>query len=357
MDISKIDKNFAIEEKVKRENTKIYNVCESPFKVYGLIYPQNENDFFHRMPFETAKKLGSEMEMLNHLTAGGRVKFVTDSKYIGIRAEMNTIYKMPHFSLSGSAGMDLYIKKDGKHKWIKSFIPQWYVEDGFEDDVCIQYSGMYEYTINLPSYSGITNLYIILDENAKVFEWQGYECDKPIVYYGSSITQGACASRPGNTYQSIIERKINYDYINLGFSGNAKGEIEMAEYIASIPMKAFVYDYDHNAPSVEHLRETHYRMFNIIRNKQPDLPIICVSRPDYHDFGQIDERRQVIIDTVEKAKALGDKNVYFVDGLSFADELGGGDSILVDGCHPNDLGFMSMANGIGRTLENIIKDL
>ena len=95
----------------------------------------------------------------------------------------------------------------------------------------------------------------------------------PVVFYGSSITHGAAAGRPGNTYENFISQKYNLDYVNLGFAGQAKGEVNMAEYIAGLRMCAFVCDYDHNAPDADYLEKTHYRFYEIIRESILIYPI------------------------------------------------------------------------------------
>ncbi len=108
-----------------------------------------------------------------------------------------------------------------------------------------------------------------------------YRMEKPVLFYGSSITQGGCASRPGNCCSAMVSRLLDCMIWNLGFSGNAKGEAELAEYIANVPLGAMVYDYDHNAPSADHLERTHLPFLRTILEKQPELPVVIVSRPDY----------------------------------------------------------------------------
>jgi hypothetical protein len=140
---------------------------------------------------------------------------------------------------------------------------------------------MREITINFPLYSEVNELYIGLMRDSLVLESAPYRIEKPIVYYGSSITQGGCASRPGNAYEALVTQALGINHINLGFSGNAKGEKEISEYICSLDMSAFVYDYDHNAPDIEHLKNTHERMFKEIRASHKDVPIIIMTRPKY----------------------------------------------------------------------------
>jgi len=116
-----------------------------------------------------------------------------------------------------------------------------------------------------------------LDKNARVNGGKKYRDELPILYYGSSITQGGCASRPDHAYQALIAKWNNIDYINLGFSGNAKGEDIMVDYLASMDCGLFVCDYDHNAPTAEYLKNTHYCLYKRYREKQPSwLPLVLV---------------------------------------------------------------------------------
>ena len=140
------------------------------------------------------------------------------------------------------------------------------------------------------------------------------------------------------------------NYLNLGFSEGALGEDEIAEYIAKLPMSLFVYDYDYNAPSVEHLRATHEKMFLTIRRAQPNLPIIMMPRPKYDRFTPAERERAAIIKaTYENAIARGDKNVYFLTSTELMAEARYDG--LSDTCHPNPIGFRSMAKAVGDLIE------
>ena len=129
----------------------------------------------------------------------------------------------------------------------------------------------------------------------------------------------------------------------------------MYDYIASLSMSAFVYDYDYNAPSTEHLEKTHERGFLKIREKQPELPVIFVTAPN-DDMKNTRRRnnRAVIMKTYLNAVERGDENVYFVDGASIFDGENS-NSCTVDGCHPTDLGFLRMARGIGRVVAYVLE--
>lgn len=346
--ISEIDKNFSIKTSIEKEDIRFYDVKEKPFKVHGVFY---ENGKFRRLPEEVAKNVNEGVYALHANTAGGRVRFRTDSPYVAIHAEMPYIGKMPHFALTGSAGFDLYIRED-KDCYFKTFIPPFDITHGYEGVIDFPSSEMREITINFPLFSDISALYIGLKNNSSVQKPTSYKHQKPIVFYGSSITHGGCTSRPGLSYESIISRDFDADYINLGFSGSARGEDEIAEYIKNIPMSVFVYDYDHNAPTAEYLRNTHEKMFKIIRENNPELPVIMMSRPKYFLTDEEKERFEIIEKTYLNALKKGDKNVYLIDGKALMKEAENDGT--VDGCHPNDLGFYSMAKAVGDVLEKII---
>ena len=340
-DISKVDENFTIKTKIDKKDIKFHKIDEAPFKVYGVF---KENGKYRRMPEEVAKSVSEGVYALHSNTAGGRVRFVTDSSYIAICVKMDGLGKMPHFALTGSIGFDLY----ADNYYAKTFVPPFDVEDGYESIFEFEKKERREITINFPLYSNVCELFIGLQDTAYVSEAKAYKNDKPIVYYGSSITQGGCASRPGMSYQAIISRTFNYDYINLGFSGSAKAEDEMIDYIKNLDMSIFVYDYDHNAPTVEHLEKTHEKMFKAIREKNPLLPVVMMSRPKLFLTEEEKTRRNIIETTYRNAILSGDKNVYFIDGEALTELCE--DSGTVDNCHPTDFGFASMAKALSEVI-------
>lgn len=334
--ISQIDRNFAVQTKLKLDDVTFYDALEEPFSLYGVFY---ENGQYRRLPEQVAKSVSQGVYELHTHTAGGRIKFITDSSYVAIHAVMPDIGKMPHFALTGSAGFDLYVGRREEHA--ATFIPWSTMEGGYESVVRFEGRAKREITINFPLYSSVSRLYIGLEEGAVVKKAPGYKHKKPMVFYGSSITQGGCASRPGNAYENMVSIALQADHINLGFSGNAKAEDEMARYIKSLDMSVFVYDYDHNAPTLQHLLDTHRKMFLTIRESNPELPIVILSRPKYRLNEEEQQRLAVIRKTYEDAVASGDRHVYFIDGPTLMKYAKG--SGTVDGGHPNDLGFYSMA--------------
>lgn len=349
IDIAKLDKNFKVQTKIEKDDIRFYDVKEVPFDVRGLVY---DSDKFRRIPASEAEKISSGVSALSTHAAGGRVRFKTNSEYVAIHAIYGSTGKMPHFAFTGSVGFDMYEFIDGEYVFRKTFTPPIDISDSYESVHDFLSVKERELVIDFPLYSQVKELYIGLSEKAEISAPTPYRDIKPFVYYGSSITQGGCASRPGNSYESIISRRFNIDYLNLGFSGNAKGEEKMAEYVSRLDMSVFVYDYDYNAPTEEHLEKTHERMFSIIREKNPTLPIIIMPSPHcVTPVGEV-KRHEIVKRTYDNAKAKGDENVYYISGEELM--AAAGHDGTVDDCHPNDYGFYSMAKAIGDCIETIL---
>ncbi len=353
-----VDKNLIVETTIDKPDIKFYDARREPFEVYGLYDYKNE-PAFKRLPDSVGTNVNDGVSYLYLHTAGGRVRFCTDSSYIAIKTEWEHFNLMPHMTLAASGGLDIYIDADnGKaSRFYKTFVPPVDSEKGYESVIEFDSRKMRYVTINMPLYNKVNNLYIGLQSDAKLGEGKKYAYDKPVVYYGSSITQGGCASRPGNAYQAMLSRRLDMDFINLGFSGSGRGEDTIVDYMADLDMLAFVSDYDHNA-TVPGLRETHLKMYKKIREKHPDIPYIMMSKADigpfsHYSYDDAVNRRLIIFDTFRYARENGDRNVYLIDG----DSVYRGpyaDSATVDGIHPNDLGFSLIADAFEKVFEEII---
>lgn len=358
--IGQIDKNLAVSKTVKDMDLTFCSVKESPFVIYGLL-DSKKGEHFRRLPEAVAQQVNPGVFRLHTNTSGGRVRFKTDSSRIAIRVHMPNKCLMPHMPFLGSSGFDLYEQKAGVYDFKGSYRPPIDRDDTWESIVQLEERELRDLVIHFPLYDNVTELYVGIEPGAVLHEGDTYASSLPIVYYGSSITQGGCASRPGNSYTNLITRATNIDHVNLGFSGNAKGEPAMAEYIASLPMSLFLYDYDHNS-DINGLERTHESFFLTIREKQPDLPVVLASRTDSPRTQKILleslQRKRIIMTTYENALRRGDQNVYFVDGMTVFDEMAKigmmPDSCTVDGVHPNDLGFACMANVFGNMIRNIL---
>ena len=189
---------------------------------------------------------------------------------------------------------------------------------------------------------------------------QSFAAAKPVVFYGTSITQGGCASRSGMSYQAILGRHLNLDFVNLGFSGNGKGEPEVAKVVAGIDASAFVLDFAQNNGTVESLSAVYQPFVEAVRERHADTPIVLIT-PIYaageawsaKSAAVKDGMRELIRKVAAQRIAAGDKNIQIIEGT----DLIGPSRVdgFVDGVHPNDLGFQWMADGIGERLRQVLR--
>ena len=337
------------DESIKQlSGIRFYNIKSEPFRIYGL-YDAKHQPSYRRIPESVAEATSEGVRGLNFNTAGGRIRFRTTSNYIALKLKSNGAAQMTNMCLIGSSGFDLYLSRNGRDTFHSVLRPPYEYRDGYESLAMLP-AGVKDVTINFPLYSGAVEVWLGLDSESTLERRKDYQIEKPALFYGSSITQGGCASRPGMAYEAIISRRLDLNYINLGFSGNAKGEDAIVDYMASLDYSVFVSDYDHNAPSAEHLAATHEKMYKKIRAAHPEVPVVFVGKPDFWLNGEdAVKRRDVIYTTYNNARLRGEK-VIFVDGYSlFHGEMR--EDCTVDGCHPNDLGMARMADVIGKAVE------
>lgn len=348
MDITKIDKNM-LGDGFSADGLRFISPETKPIKVFGAEYDSEYNSYA-RLPRAVALTVNGGVTAMYSHPAGVRFAFKTDATTLAVK------FRIPWEGVTvfnqANAGFDLYERKNGRQTLLHTYRPQ-----DIDENRYISISRPLgekkerELILYAPGMSGIDNIYIGLNEDAYIKEVDEYTYKQPIVFYGSSIVHGAQCYRPGMPYPSIISRMYDIDFVNLGFSGSAKGESTFAEYIKGLDMCAFVYDYDHNAPTPEHLRETHESFYKIIRESNKNLPVIMITRPHFHEipYEEAMERREIILNTYNNAKARGE-NVYFIDGGHFYDDFGG-DDCVADDSHPNTLGLYAMATKIAEILE------
>ncbi|MDD2648921.1 MAG: SGNH/GDSL hydrolase family protein [Eubacteriales bacterium] len=333
---------------------KNYSCTEAPIKLYGLC-KETLPEHFYRLPVALMDKLGGWIKDRALLPMGGRVRFRTDSEKIVIKTTLKTNKIDWAVPLSCSANSTVLIGET-KNMRLAGLAGSHDYSTLYSEGTIKKKAGVMEdVTIYLERNEILEKMEIEIDDGARIEEPTPYQIEKPIVFYGSSITEGGCATRTANAYTALVSSWLDADFYNMGFSGAAKGEIEVAEYIASLDMSAFVYDYDHNAPSAEHLMNTHEPFFKYIRAAKPELPILMLSRPGMDDFpDDTNARESIIRRTYENALAAGDKNVAFIQGREL---FGAGERIncTIEGCHPNDLGFMRMAKRIYPELKKLMK--
>ena len=328
-----------------------YDVLDvKEISIHGL-YNTRALRKYCRMPEDVASRTSKSVESLNYNTSGGRIRFSTNSPSIAVRFIESNVILYQNMSVSASAGIDVYISKNRiRQSYLATLKPQL---DPHADCVHILNlgEGTKELTLYLPIYNPLDKLEIGICDGYSIYEPAPYADMPPIVYYGSSITQGGSVSRPGLTYQAKICRESGIDYTCLGFSGSAKGEDAMIEYLASLDMSAFVSDYDHNANDDE-LLNTHEKLYKKVRANHPDIPYIIIGKPDvsinYH------HRRSIVFGTYDRARKNGDNNVFYIDSYMLFGGHGREDC-TVDGCHPNDLGMHRMSDAIGSVVLKALK--
>ncbi|MBR2024866.1 MAG: hypothetical protein IKA02_03540, partial [Clostridia bacterium] len=226
---------------------KSYSIFEKPIKVFGI--PNFERDKkLTRLPDELIEKIPN-LDFLGRRCPGGRIGFKTNSKTVGVRAKYKTLSPDIGMSIYSSQSFHVFAGEKQNSRFLGLISP--YNYESLEFERTLKKDGVMEdVLILLPRNEIVENVEILLDVNAEILPPTEYKYSKPIVYYGSSITEGGISCNPANAYNAIISRHLDTDYINLGFSGNAKGEIPMAEYINTLDFSILVYDYDHNAPTV-----------------------------------------------------------------------------------------------------------
>ncbi|MBR2327955.1 MAG: hypothetical protein IKA51_04985 [Clostridia bacterium] len=313
------------------------------------------NGIYYRLNYANRNIYNTYLQGLAWHTSGGKVRFRTDAATITIEATMNNFTLAPNMDLTATAGMDVHSGTGEDLKWVWTVCPD--SNGNLKTTLNLRDPGvMKDIVITLPIFAGISSLKIGLPETATLGDPTPRTVEKPIVFYGSSITHGACSSSPSKAYVNMLATKLDADIINLGFNGSAHGESYMAEYIAGIDMSAFVMDYDHNSDLTE-LAANHYNFYKTVRDANPDVPIIMVSKSDrWISDNDIDAQRCAIIKaSYDKAIAEGDENVYFVNGI-YSYGTNQRDWFMADGCHPNDLGMYYMAANIYPTLKAALKE-
>ena len=351
--ISKIDPRLAIVD-CTEPDAVWHAVSEPPFALHGVFF-EAESDRYVRMPGSVAAEASRSVLGLSRMTSGGRLRFATDSPYVALRALIPAYMPMPHMPLTGSHSFVFFV--DGAYRGGKvTPTPTALFEAKGEkvaiSGVCRLPGGMHEIEVYFPLYGGVHSVEIGLAPGAVLNPPRPYQRKKPIVFYGSSITQGACASRAGNDATAFLCRWLDSDYLNLGFSGNGNAEPAMLAYLAGLDAGAYVFDYNYY-PSAhpDRVLPPHYDIYRCLRDAHPDVPILMIDKPGCS--GGYPERREMIESTLRCAIAEGDRAVAAIDAHDFFGERDR-DACLVDSDHPNDLGFYRMAEVMYRTLAPLL---
>lgn len=335
---------------------QIFNRFTKKIKIQGVTY-YDDIGGFGRLPNNIGKTVSQGVLDMAKRSVGGRIRFRTDSKKFLVRITVDDVRVDEGMPIEAASGCDVYFGIGKSAQFVGMIAPTEYGQKTFSAE--FETTGkMTNVTINLSRNETVTDFEIEIEDDARILPPTQYVAKRPIVFYGSSITEGGISSRPGNAYTSMVSRWLHINHINLGFSGNAKGETAMAEYIANLPSRLFVMDYDHNEYVAEDLAKKHENFFNIVRKARPKLPIILMTRPDCRSVPELAaQTREIILNTYNNAIAKGDKNVYFVDGEEFFENAPSiPEECTVDGCHPNDAGFLGMAETLYPIMKKILFD-
>ncbi len=353
MELSAIDRNFA-EKTVEQSLWDAYALPCAPFRLYGAVFDDTVG--ITKIPARDAAAMSDAVQWGARCTDGVRLVFATDSGHLALGVEAYQPMYTSTTPFVASSGFSLSeVTESGKYRFVGNITPDRGIAAPYRYEKKLDLAGgkLRTYVLFFPTYSGVRSLTVKLDRGARVAPADIYRDSLPIVYYGSSITQGACATRCDNMYQAYLSEHFGLDFISFGFSGNAMAEDAVVEYLARVPAGIFICDYDYNAPDAEYLRRTHRRLYDRYREKNPVTPIVFMSAPNGSRAFGSGERVKVIRDTYRYAKRLGDENVYFADGDRFF-PAGVREHCQVDGVHPTDLGFYFMYKTLVRPVSQIL---
>lgn len=336
-----------------------YSPLEAPFTISGFHWLATEGRY-RRLPVSTEYPIPEAVDILANHTAGGQIRFVTNSSKLFLRVTLSGSGDMYHMAATGQCGFDCYAEVDGKlhYRGTTDWNPR---EAEFESMLFFRDAAVKRLIVlNFPLYQGVKEVHVGLKEGALVEPPPSYEDTRKVIVYGTSITQGACATRPGMCYTNILSRRMNREFINLGFSGSGKGEPEMAHIIASISNPAcLVLDYEANSVSLELYAKTLPQFIRIYRETHPTIPILVLSRLpfsftcfDPEDAKLHQARKHMQMTLVESLRQAGDCHIHFYDGEKLLPQHA--HDCYVDGTHPTDFGFIQMADGLEPVLKRLL---
>ena len=330
----------------------------SAFPIYGKV-SDNTDGLYERLPSYLQGISRDPVWYLGRQSAGLFVRFRSNSTTISARWESTFDNTMPHMTDTGTKGRDLYGLVDGQWRHVCSAQPQ----GKRSERTIISYMDPIEreYMLYLSLYDGVTSLEIGVDENAFIDQpaIDSPSREKPIVMYGTSILQGGCANRPGMAHTNILSRRLDREVINLGFSGNALLDMEIAELMASVEDPGvFVLDYVPNA-SAESIKEVGEEFFRIIRNAHPEVPVVFIedvifphSLFDNKILKEVTDKNLAQKELFRRLKKSGEKKIYYISAEGM---IGDDGEATVDGIHFTDLGAMRYVDFILPTIKKAMR--
>ncbi len=337
--------------------TKYYDA--SQFQLIGKISPETET-LYERLPANLKDNCREPVWNLGKHTSGLAIRFKTNSTQISAKWEVLTNNHMDHMTDLGIKGIDLYAWETNHWQYVNSGRPSGKIN---ETKIISNMSPIdREYLLYLPLYDGLVSLSIGVDSLSIIGipKLKFPDAKNPIIVYGTSITQGGCASRPGMSYTNILSRALNKEIINLGFSGNGQLDYEIAEVMANRhDASLFVLDFIPNVNAQQIIEKTAH-FTNIIRNKNPRIPILFIetiifphSHYDKNTHKIITEKNMLLKKEFYNLKSIGMENIYYLSGNNL---IGNDGEATVDGIHLTDLGFIRFADELeGKILQIINK--
>lgn len=344
-DVSKLDPAMGVNKKAE-DSLEWHDITQ--WGVEGRILPdQKRLRWFDRLPASAQGQVTPAVWNLSRDSAGMMVRFKTDAGAISVHYKLSKPgIGMPHMPATGVSGVDLYARdeKDGKWKWVMVTKPA--AQEVKAEIIKGLAPGYREYAAYLPLYNGIESLSIGVPKGSK-FEGLAPRSEKPIVFYGTSITHGACASRPGMVHTAILGRRFDRPVVNLGFSGNGRMDKAVGDYLIQLDPAVYVIDClpnmgpgDVSAKCIPLVKQ--------LRAAKPETPIILVEDRRFTNNWITPAKFQFHTDNHAALKAAYDTLVKEgVKGLSYipGDSLYGDDTEgATDASHASDLGFMRQAD-------------
>ncbi len=313
---------------------------------------------YDRLPGRAEHAVRPDVWNLSRDSAGMSVRFVTEAPTIAARWKLRrSNLAMPHMPATGVSGVDLYVKEQGNWHWLGNGRP----EKQWEEKILVQglKTGRREYMLYLPLYNGVEELSLGVPAGTTLSIPPPRPAGrKPILFYGTSIVQGGCASRPGMAYPAILGRRLDRPIINLGFSGNALSEPEVAQLLAELDPAVYVLDPLPNM-AADLVGERLERFVRILRAAHPLTPIVLVEHLEYADGDFVEARRARYADDNAQLREInrrllkaGQRRLFYVPAAKL---MGTDGEATVDGTHPTDLGFVRMADAIEPVLRRALK--
>ncbi|WP_353183463.1 SGNH/GDSL hydrolase family protein [Parapedobacter lycopersici] len=316
---------------------------------------------YYRLPDDMEQLVRPPVWNLSRQNAGVYIEFTTDASAITVRYQVSEALDMPHMPATGVSGVDLYAKhKNGGWDWAAGSYQ-------FGDTITYRFANLAigneeKMRLYLPLYNSVTWMEIGVSADA-AFEFVPATVDRPVIVYGTSIAQGACASRPGLAWTSILARQLDLPMVNLGFSGNGRLEKPLIDLIATVDAHLFVLDCMPNltpgsVPDPEILDRIEYAVTHL-KEKHPDTPILLVEHSGGGSSQVIDTARsanyrhtsELMRSAYQKLVSQGVNRLY----LLTTEAIGMGTESTVDGVHPNDIGMMQHATAYREIINTILK--